>query len=546
MPIEWTPVVSSKYISFEEIHREIPKTSSQDTSWGWSLRHPQTTTRYNPTVPVRVAFEALITLVNGMRNRWGFNVIKVDEFMEISPSHPYYQSIIKQKQDIIRQVKEGLAQIDRSISDTELLMHDKRRYKEILSYFAENDEHSLKAMFIDQVDVNLPEGVSMRSIAPRWPTIIADFQQLSDEEDTTEKIKEKIDVSNAEAVILATKVRLFKKWKKIFGEEVKQRYKLIMQRLLGRKASIEEYMKWVRPLIRRVYQMKEVDDATLWNDSNCPAGAGFPYALQSMLYWAWTRAEGLEPTEHHKTPREIHMTRGTGKALEGIGKGQFEAGSDSFPRFVVEPYDVVVKKMIPRIQEVHGVKITKNDVLAARRKLFTEGSPGTHWYVLIEMPIFIQIMKTREGQDMEDIVFDPISTVFCTQNVMLIKMLELVAEEKKFNAYIDELLGRNVIGENGIIQTLDEVLEQEFPNLYGKNKEEKSLFKPDIGLRFKQSSQNFFQNLYEVLGVQTNLVKGPYPGNLNYWISHGLGRPYAREVFGNRVFPLLLGSFGAV
>jgi len=69
-------------------------------------------------------------------------------------------------------------------------------------------------MFIDQVDINLPEGVSMRSIAPRWPTIIADFQQLSDEEDTTEKIKKKIDVSKAEAVILATKVRLFKKWKK--------------------------------------------------------------------------------------------------------------------------------------------------------------------------------------------------------------------------------------------------------------------------------------------------------------------------------------------
>ena len=147
---------------------------------------------------------------------------------------------------------------------------------------------------------------------------------------------------------------------------------------------------------------------------------------------------------------------------------------------------------------------------------------------------------------MEDVVFNPISTVFCTQNVMLIKMLELVAEEKKFNAYIDELLGRNVIGENGIIQTLDEVLEQDFPGLYDNNKEEKALFKPDIGLRLKQSSMNFFQNLYEILGIQTNLVKGPYPANLNHWISHGLGRPYAREVFGNRVFPLLLGLFGAV
>jgi hypothetical protein len=29
--------------------------------------------------------------------------------------------------------------------------HDIRKYKEILAYFNEKDEHSLKAMFIDQV-----------------------------------------------------------------------------------------------------------------------------------------------------------------------------------------------------------------------------------------------------------------------------------------------------------------------------------------------------------------------------------------------------------
>ena len=546
MVVNWRQPIEGKYLPFDYLHETIPRSGGSETSRGWAMNHPQTTFRYNPTVPARVALDSIITFVNSLKNRWGYTVVKVDEYTEISPSHPYYQTIIKQKQDIIRQVKEGLAQIDRAISDTELLMHDRRRYKEILGYFEKEDEHSLKAMFIDQVDANLPEGVSLRSIAPRWPTIIADFQELSDDDDTIEKIQKKLDIPRAETVVLTTKVRLYKRWKELFGDEIKQRYKFIMQRLWGRRASIEEYMNWVRPLIRRVYQMREVDDATLWNNSNVPAGAGFPYALQYVEYWAFTRMEGLEATEHHKTPREIYEVSGVGMKPPGESKMQYYAGEGAIPKFSIEPYDDVVKKWIPEIEKKHGVKITKEDILEARRRLFTLGSPGTHWYIMMRIPIGIQIMKTRDGQDIEDVDFNPLSNYFCTHNVVLERIIELIAEEKKFDVYIEELLGRKIMGEGGIVKTLDDALKEDFPGVYGKMEKEESVLKTNIGTKVKRSVRAFCEKLYELFGIQLNLVKGPYSSTLYHYVSHSLGRPYARELFGKRVFPLLLNNFGAV
>ena len=88
-----------KYLTFDYLHDSIPKSGSEESSRGWALRHPQSTFRFNPTVPVRVAYDGLTTLLNNMKNRWEFTVLKVDEYMEISPSHPYYQTINKQKQE---------------------------------------------------------------------------------------------------------------------------------------------------------------------------------------------------------------------------------------------------------------------------------------------------------------------------------------------------------------------------------------------------------------------------------------------------------------
>jgi len=547
MPVEWRKQKpGEKYLDFDWIQENIPQTHDEDMSRGWSLRHPNTTFRYNPTVPARTALTAITGLMNNLQNRWHFTVKKVDEYIEISPSHPMYQSIVRQKQDIIRQVKEGLSHVDRAISDVELLMHDRRKYKIILDFFANNDDHSLKAMFIDQVDVNLPEGVSLRSIAPRWPTIIADFMQLKDEDDTKEKVQKKLGTSMAEAVVLATKVKLYKKWKDYFGEQVKIRYKHILERLYGRKASIEEYRNWIRPLIRRVLQIREVDDKTLAMNKNIPVGIGMPVALQYIEYWAWTTMEGLEPVEHHKAPGEFYETKGI-KPVSGSFWPHYRIAEGAVPRFPIEPYDDVVKKFIPKIETHHGIKIIEEDVLDARKRLLLEGSRTYYWYVLVHFPISILHFKLPSGLDVEDVDFKNLSVAFITQNILLVKFLELIAEEKKIDVYIDELLGKKVM-EEGVIKEIDEILHEEFPKLYPKEelgKPEESPFS-----KFKESLTKSMANLQKtlnsILGLKMLFVKGPYDPHFRDRMTYSFGRPFLREIFEPLIWSYMLKNFGGV
>jgi len=550
MVVKWREQkIGEKYLDFDWMNEFIPKTHPIDSSHGWCLRHPNTSVRYNPTCPIRTALTAFTSLVNQMQNRWEFNVMKVDEWIEISPSHPYYQSIVKQKRDMIREIKEGLSHVDRAISDVELLLHDRRRYKEILTYFAEKDEHSLKAMFIDMVDVNLPEGVSLRSIAPRWPTIIADFQEMSDEENTPEKIQKKIEVSKAEAVILTTKVRLFKKWKEFFGKEVKDRYRRIIERLEGRKASIEEYRNWIRPLIRRVMQMREVDDSSLTMHMNMPIGAGLPVAFQYVEWWAWTRMEGLEPAEPHKAPRIRHEAKETGyRSPEGTLELRVREGA--VPRFRIEPYDDVVKKFIPEIEKKHGVKVTKEDVLKARKMLYEKGSPDVEWYVMMHFPVTIETWKLPNGLELEDIDFNKLSAIFMTQNLLLVKIIEIIAEEKKIDVYIDELLGKKVMTEDGLVKEIEDILKEEFPDIYGKKEEEKPKGLSASINEFKVSSRKSMASLIKGLnyffGFKIGLFKGPYDPIVLDRLFYGYGRPFLREIFDRKIWAFLQKHFGGV
>ena len=547
MPVEWRQQPpGEKYLDFDDIHLDIPRTHKGDMSRGWSLRHPNTTFRYNPMVPSRTALTALSILMNNLQNRWEFRVAKVDEYIEISPSHPMYQSVVRQKQDIIRQVKEGLAHVDRAISDVELLVHDRRKYKEILTFFEKKDEHSLKAMFIDQVDVSLPEGVSLRSIAPRWPTIIADFMDLDDEHDEPEKIMKKLGTSKAEAVVLATKVRLYKKWKEFFIGQVKDRYKNILERLYGRKASIEEYRNWIRPLIRRILQIREVDDKTLAMNKNLPVGTGMPVALQYIEYWAWTTMEGMEPEEHHKPPRELPISKGI-KYLPGLQKREVREGE--VPVFKINPYDDVVKQIfIPKIEKKHGVKITKEDVLQALKRLYEEGSPGFDWYVLVYFPVSILNFKLPSGLDIEDVDFNKLSVIFLTQNVLLVKFLELIAEEKKIDLYIDELLGKKVMGPDGYIKQIDELLHEEFPETYPQPelKEPKTTFTSEFKDSLRKSMMQLQKTLNSLFGLKTLFVKGPYDPFFNDRMTYSFGRPFLREVFEPLIWSTMLKTFGGV
>src|SRR3989344_4761980 len=220
--------------------------------------------------------------------KWEYQVQKRDEWIEVSPVHAqYYQLTQKQKEDLEGRIKQGLVSVSQSIADMELLMHDRRRYHEFLHYLGyrtpnelkkdkkledqedehghtkeemdeiclkededekqrkarekRTDNHSLKAVFIDQVDMHTGEGISMRSIVSRWPTLITDFMRMDDNDMDPDKVKDKLNVSKAEAVVLITKNKLYQEWKNMFGPEIKNRYVTINDLTHTRKKSVEEY-----------------------------------------------------------------------------------------------------------------------------------------------------------------------------------------------------------------------------------------------------------------------------------------------------------------
>src|SRR3990172_4364169 len=68
---------------------------------------------------------------------WGWNVVKVDEWIEVSPTHrEYYDRTVATKQMLESTIKTGLATAAQSVADYELMVHDLRKYKEIMGYFA--------------------------------------------------------------------------------------------------------------------------------------------------------------------------------------------------------------------------------------------------------------------------------------------------------------------------------------------------------------------------------------------------------------------------
>ncbi len=218
--------------------------------------------------------------------KWEHNVHKIDEWVEVSPVHAqFYQLTIKQKEDLENKIKSGLGSAAQAVADLELLLHDKRKYEEMLHYMGYEskvidgeeqidfsvdsddkkrkerekrvDNHSLKAMFIDQVDIHTGEGISMRSIVSRWPTLISDYQRMADEDMNPDKVKDKLGVSKAEGVVLVTKNKLFLEWKKLFLPEVKARYVRIMELVRSRRTSVEQYKEWLKPVIARHKLLKE-------------------------------------------------------------------------------------------------------------------------------------------------------------------------------------------------------------------------------------------------------------------------------------------------
>lgn len=464
--------------------------------------------------------------------KWGFERLKIEDWIEVSPVFKqYYDLTIQQRQALEAQIKAGLASIAQAVSDFELVFHDLRKYKEFLDYITwieegrrlikegkkegeelkKKGEQTLKAIFIDQVDVHTGEGIAMKLIAPRWPTIIADFMQLDDEDTDPKKIKDKMKVSEPEGVILATKNKLYQEWRdRLFKETVKQRYQQILQLTEARRESIKQYRNMLKPTLTRYRMITEVLEsrggrASFARDTFFKPEAQ-AYSFDFARFWCW---KPFSPIEKYKATREF-MSEVSAKEA-GFKRSEIEIikmaiekepyiGTDpdkelflkgrlySLP---IEPSidKEVVRKYIPDIEKQYGVKLTPVDIFAARTKLVDqflrhapearyiditqptgrrEVLPGAPWifspyFIFLDIPFLRVMIRLPNGAEMENVTMENFRYYTQTQNVIILHLLEAIAREKQLENYISQMLG-----EMGVknLESMEEMSVREYPEIF--------------------------------------------------------------------------------
>ncbi|GEM_PF-879329 len=514
--------------------------------------------------------------------KWGYARADVKHTIDVSPVYKeYYSLIMDQKEKLEGQVKNGFASLTQAIQDFELIDHDLRKYAEYLKWFRDlerakrdleevkkkNDkpkieeaeknykekQHIIKAMFIDQVDAHTGESVSLRGIAPRWPTIIADFMDLYDEDVTDKDIQDRLNIPRAEAIILKTKNELYRYWKETFLTNIISRYKRLKQMALARKFSIKDTADDLVPIISRYksikdarFDMKGAAEAT-YNWSRLDAQA---IALDEWEVWAWkpfiVKEEPFPNVRFAETPISLNEAGFNKEEREQLKKSG--TSEISFPMPAIPIMDRHVRNIMKMIESDHGIKLSVKSVVECAQDINKRFSTpdvystrrtgqssavesGPRWefssqYIFLRIPILRYVLKLPNGGMMEDMVFSPMQSFNATQNIIIGHMLEIKAIREKERREIALLLGLETekLGESGGITGLDDILKAEYPEFdfeEGKVKEkweekEKKEEKEKLN-KFKENFENFKEKFENFRGKSKKILKKLGLDPLLFW-----------------------------
>jgi hypothetical protein len=338
------------------------------------------------------------------------------------------------------------------------------------------------------VDAFTGEGYSLISIAKRWPTIISDFIRMKEEWTDVAVIRDKLDVSTAEASILKTKNELFKEWKMLFMPTVKERYARIVTLMNARKKSIDEYKNWLKPYVARYRMIREKQEgkpSEFVSNPYMTPGFGQSQASAGVRLWVW---KPYAPSEKGRAPSDMRK------------KGGLRT------KFIVDPYDDLVRKWQENIEKAYSVKFTEKDVRGLIDQAVQAGEmdPRFLYYIFFDVRIQLNLVKTPppQGSELDNVGFMPLKTWVMSQNILLIVLLELRAREMAFERYIGEVIGAKELEEEEVRK-----IEEEFkPPAPEKRKRVKGFVKRVKGfrLRGRKAGERFFYIFVK---------KGPYEVN---------------------------------
>jgi hypothetical protein len=496
----------------------------------------ETQNRYsnlNFTGPPGTASEIYFNLVY-MLPKLEWFVQKADEWIEVSPTHKeYYERTMTTKQMLESTIKTGLVSAAQSVADFELLSHDIRKYKEILGYFQSKDENLLRSMFVDQVDVHtdLPgQPIALRTIVSRWPTIIADFMRLKDDDTDPNKFWKTLDISKAEAVILATKNKLYVQWKRLFGDAAKERYEMLKGLVKSREKSITEYKEWLKPYIARFKMTKLAGERALTRAETLRTFAdvtGMSTFANRIRLFAW---KPMKFAEHRKPAAEVmghfilypyddyireNLVLNTKTGLAAIypwltHPRKYCSKCDKFySEKTVQCNECKSTRLEDKTYADELVEDNETGIIPAWKRREFGLDPRELYYMFLDFNIFRTGTRLQVGE-IEDIIF--YTKIFVlSQNAMLVKILELKCRDLELERYIDEMLGIRFDEKD-----ISELVKEEFPELFGKPEE-------------LSEAQQYMKGLRESFESYTGVLKGiktPKAGNLIFF-KQG---PYERDL----------------
>ena len=513
-----------------------------------------------------------------LKGQW--NVTKVDEWIEVSPTHrEYYERTVATKGAIETTIKQGMGSAAQAVADFELVQHDLRKYKEIADYFdaiqkakQEKDkkkrtekiaatEHVLKSMFIDQVDVHNGQFSMLQMLGTRWPNLIADFMQLTEDDDTIKKISDRIGISHAEAVVLKTKHDLFREWLKLFSDAVRERYTRLSELVAARETSVKEYRDWIKPHIARYRTLKlgaERRAESLGGLKSFFDISGQSTFTNHIHLYAW---KAFRAVEHRKAPALVEEDKGD---------------------FIIDPWDDYVRetlvldkefglaKLYPWLrnksekrikdlklksedvkteEDIIENRVTKADEIAEdiKKNKWSVGmrlTKGDLYYKAFDIKIDRVGLRLPVGE-VEDITFN-IRTLCISQNIMLVKLIEMECREMEIDKYIDVILG--IKKETG--ETVADIVKKDYPALFGeKPKEEKTSWQIFKG-EFKSFKEYFGEPLKSMPKIKPSLGKyapyllraGPYETVFNDRITKLYTIPIGRDL--GKIAAFLMSKMG--
>ncbi len=507
----------------------------------------------NPTGPLGTGSLLYFRLMYQLP-KWGYGIFKYKDEFQINPTYrEYYAATLAQKQELETKIKSGLESAARAVADYELLYHDYRKYYEMIKYFEkleagkkklaevklpddkkaaekmiEEANTSLKSMFVDQVDVQTGDGVSLRTILSRWPSIIVDFMRIKDEMTTTDMIVDGMSpkVSRAAAVVLATKNKLFMEWKEMFRKAVRERYLNILSLMNSRQKSIEEYKRWLRPYIVQHEMFKESFETpesggagsthriTISAHSTSVHNIGLyawrPYRPGDMFRATTTRREiPVQAVFLRKNNKRLKDNPSLEKRVEEKMKAfKLDINGRGKTTFWINPYDDMVKSVLygekhlreaganfegkyvdsknggqalaeeypfltPEEIEIRVFEIIKASESEMQTSYNTlQLHPDYLYYIFWDMFFNRAIISIPQGANDDLMIW--VKLAFVSQNVMLAKLVEKWAMEKKFDYEVEEMLGlrKFEVGKSdefaaGITGKLEDFAKKQFPNLYG-------------------------------------------------------------------------------